>query len=154
MKIYPIIYALIIIAMFSHCRAGKQTVLTYKTIAIDYSEMYCGGAAPPDEMITEMATMKPLANNEIMVYLNSKDAKPIIYKTNSEGKITLKTNDITQIFVSIYHSAEVYTRQKEMYNCYKKFIADNLLIVDMINQDTLIKLATIKQCNPCLPAAP
>lgn len=154
MKITPILYSLISLALLCHCRAGKQAVATYKTIAIDYSEMYCGGAAPPDEMITEMATMKPFANSEIMVYLNSKDSKPLVYKTNNEGKITLKTNEITQVFISIYHSADLYIRQKEMYDCYKKFITDNLMIVDMNNQDTAIKLATVKQCNPCLPAAP
>ena len=48
----PIILAVIATAIFSQCRTKKQTQVANKTVCIHFTENYCGGAAPPDELPT------------------------------------------------------------------------------------------------------
>ena len=154
MRLILIIKLIVIVALLSQCCLRKQTVVNYKTISIDFSEMYCGGAAPPDKMLQQMAELKPFANRDIQVFMDNKESKPQYYKTNDKGEIKLPTTILAQIFISIYSSAEVFKKNPEIYDCYKGFIKNNLLAIDMTTKDSLIKLTTVMQCNPCLPAAP
>lgn len=154
MKINPLLITLTLFAL-CQCRAKKITEVATKTISIEYSETYCGGAAPPDELLQELAKLKPFADKQIEVYTgNPSYVTPHIYKTDGQGKIILPVNLANQIFINLYPSADGFKADSEEYECYKKFIAEHLLSVDMTDPQKEFKFITVIQCNPCIPAAP
>lgn len=156
MQIIKTLPLLTIIILLSQCRAKKvsETVAT-KTITIHYSETYCGGAAPPADILTELAKLKPFAERDVQVFAgNPSYITPLIYKTNAKGEITLPVNLAGQVFINLYQSSDDFKADSEEYECYKKFITEHLLIIDMKNPDKEIKFNTVIQCNPCIPAAP
>ncbi len=155
MKINHIILLLFFSALFFQCKSPKKTVVQTKTILILYSESYCGGAAPPEEMVAEMNMIKPLKNTAVQIFKgNSSDLKPEKYKTNEKGEITVPVSLGNQIFINIYTSLEDYNPEKLMYKCYKDFIAHNLKMVDLNVPENEIQVITRIECNPCQPVAP
>ena len=150
----PIILAVIATAIFSQCRTKKQTQVANKTVCIHFTENYCGGAAPPDEMIQEMRKMKPFANQQIEVFKsNSDDFKPQIYKTNDKGEVILPLSLGNQVFISCYPSDENYALKPKKQDCYRKFITNNLIMADLTAKDSIVNLFIDIQCNPCIPVA-
>ncbi len=155
MRLNPIVLTIIATAFFSQCRTKKQTVVGTKTVCINYTETYCGGAAPPEEMLREMRKMKPFANQQIAIYKsNSDDFKPYMYKTNENGEVTLPMNLGNQVFISCYPTAENYTLKPKKKDCYREFIINNLKMADLTSRDSIVKLYIDIQCNPCIPLAP
>jgi len=150
---------IIIVMLFGNCRAKKSLAKTNLLLKIEVSEMYCGGAAPPAEVIKELALMKPFANKEVEVYLSAEQGSiPKVFKTNSQGELLLSRQLGEQIFISVYPSAELYLpkneSEKPIYECYKGFILGNLIPVNMTIPEDKTGVAGMIQCNPCLPAAP
>lgn len=155
MKISPVLFAFFITAIFTDCNSKKQTVSDKKIITLEFAEIYCGGASPPDELIQEMSRLKPMSNRNVEVYLDhNPDSKPKNYKTNDKGQITVSTKLGKQVFINVYPSAEEYKIDKDEYRCYKAFIIQNLITVDLTSTESEIKLTALVRCNPCIPAAP
>ncbi len=155
MKINHIILLLCFTALISQCKSKKNTIIQTKTILILYSESYCGGAAPPEEMIADMNMVKPLKNTNIQIFKsNTSDLKTFKYKTNEKGEITVPISLGNQIFINIYTSLEDYNPEKLMYKCYKNFISHNLKMVDLNVPENEIQVLTRIECNPCQPVAP
>ena len=150
-----ILIVVILGSLFSQCRTKKQTIVATKTVCINYSENYCGGAAPSDEMIQEMRKMKPFANQEIEVFKsNSADLKPQIYKTNEKGEVVLPLSFGNQVFISCYPSAENYNLKPKKQDCYREFIINHLIMADLTAKDSIVYKFIDIQCNPCIPLAP
>lgn len=156
MRIIKTLSLITIIILLSQCRAKKITEsVATKTITIEYSENYCGGAAPPADILTELAKLKPFAEREVQVFAgNPLYITPLIYKTNAKGEITLPVNLANQVFINLYQSSDDFKADSEEYECYKKFINEHLLIVDLKSPVMEFKFNTIIQCNPCIPVAP
>ena len=99
-----ILLILLIGILFINCGARKKEAnIETKTVTIQYSEMYCGGAAPPDELIRELSTKKPYTDKSIEVFLNNElKTKPLLLKTNAIGEVVLPCNIGTEVFINIY----------------------------------------------------
>ena len=70
----------------------KKPILMTVELSITKTIQYCGGAAPPNDLIEEMRTPKPFENKVIYVRKNSNDiATPILYTitTDANGKAKL-----------------------------------------------------------------
>lgn len=144
-----------LIALILLCQCSAKM----KTIKIIYSEMYCGGAAPTEEMIKEMETKKPFGNRDIEVFtnLNLKD-KPIIYKTNLNGEISIPIKLSNSIAISVYPTADLFrtdmAEDTNYLNCYTNFIRDNLISVNMNDKAKSLSFTVYIMCDPCLPPHP
>lgn len=154
MKLSNFLLGSLIVLLFCNCGAKKKTAkANTQKIRIEYSEIYCGGAAPPPEMLREMMLLKPFANQEVEVY-SSKAATDtaVVYKTNNKGELWVPVTESTSLLINIYPPKEsddpVYDQ------CYKAFIFGNLLTVDLTTKKEVVKVVVVKQCNPCDPAAP
>lgn len=155
MKSNKFLLGLFLMVVLCHCRAKKITETATKTITIECSEMYCGGAAPQAEIVNEMSKLKPLAEKEIEVFAgNPAYVTPHIFKSNSKGEIIIPVNIADKVFINIYPSAEGFKSDSEEYECYKKFIAEHLFTIDMTSPEKEFKFTTVILCNPCIPAAP
>ena len=138
MRLNPIVLTIIATAFFSQCRTKKQTVVGTKTVCINYTETYCGGAAPPEEMLREMRKMKPFANQQIAIYKsNSDDFKPYMYKTNENGEVTLPMNLGNQVFISCYPTAENYTLKHNLAGMWSRRINQEHRIVYKVEENII-----------------
>jgi len=158
MKINVKLLSLFLLVTLCQCKSKKNTVAAaklYKTVTILYSEEYCGGAAPSEELLSEMLKMKPLINSEVNVYKsNSTDLKPLLLKTNENGEVNIPIKLGNQVFISLYPPITDYKLGKYLHQCYKDFILAHLVMVDLSSEKNKFDINTRIECNPCVPPAP
>lgn len=153
MNLKSLIIGLGIVILLTDCSSKT------KTIKITFTEMYCGGAAPPEEMLKDMETKKPFSNREVEVFVNGSVSRtPLKYKTNDQGELIIARKLSKKVAVSFYPTAELFdttaNRDLGYQNCYKDFINRNLLLVDMKNRAKLIDYSVFIMCDPCAPPHP
>ncbi|MCB9250932.1 MAG: hypothetical protein H6605_00555 [Flavobacteriales bacterium] len=139
------------------CGALKKSKKKYKPVTIQFTEMYCGGAAPPEEMLQEMSVPRIYANREVEVYDNNElEGVMHLLKTNSKGelKIPLKIGKTAYLNFYDHRNKKVYETEDIEYNkCYYRFLRYRLVKIDLSNRDVQPVVFEI-ECNPCLPPAP
>jgi len=153
MNLKSLIIGLGIVILLNDCSSKT------KIIKITFTEMYCSGAAPPEEMLKDMETKKPFINRDVEVFLEGKlSPTPLKYKTNEKGELILQRKLSKKVAVSFYPTAEIFdtsaNRDYGYQNCYKDFIKQNLLLVDMKNKAKLIDYSVFIMCDPCAPPHP
>ena len=155
MKLFNFLLGSLIVILFCNCGAKKKTAkANTQKILIEYSEMYCGGAAPPPELIREMMLLKPFANQVVEIFLSKAATDTaVVYKTNNKGELWVPETESTSLLINIYPTPK--PSDDPVYDdCYKAFIFGNLLTVDLTTKKEVVKVVVVKQCNPCEPAAP
>ncbi len=145
---------LVCVSLFSQCKSA-QTPIVFKTLKFQYTEDYCGGAVPSEALLQQMQSIKPMANREIEIFAgNPMYVNPIIYKTNALGEIQVPTTLGQSIYVNIYPSINGFKNDSEEFECYKKFVSQHYIRVDLGVPDKILNFSTILHCNPCIPLAP
>ncbi|NUM30744.1 MAG: hypothetical protein HUU47_00270 [Bacteroidetes bacterium] len=149
-----------IVVFFTNCRLGKnQKTASFKKIKISYTEEYCGGAAPPDAILNELSVLKSLKNKEIEIFLSKNvESKPLVLITDSIGTVLIPENIAPTIYVNLYTPISFYkdaeTNDKQYFNCYKSFLNENLISVNLSENQNEFTLISLLKCNPCVPPAP
>lgn len=156
-----ILYSVFLFSIFSiSCRAKKlKKTPEIVKITISYTEEYCGGAAPPDVLLNELATLKLLKNKEIEVFISKDiDSKPLMIITDSAGTVHLPSDLANTVFINLYTPLMQYKdaikEDLQYYECYKKFLSENLISVSLTEGQKEFSLISLIKCNPCLPPAP
>ncbi len=150
-----LISSVILMVCFS-CKNGNSLFKKgKKTVHIQFTEAYCGGAAPSEAMLAEMMREKPMANRRVEVYKNlNPDCKPKIMSTDSEGRLHLNQKMGKEVYISVYPPAADFQADIKEYQCYLGFINRNLIKVDLTVKEDNIYLKTFLHCNPCIPPVP
>lgn len=134
-------YILILPLIISGLFAQKIT----KTVTVNYTRAYCGGAKPPAELLEQLNTPKPLANCKLI--LKSADGKKIYkVKTDANGKFTKK---FAQFKYNVFLASNSKSKAELPFNkqC-KKLLEKQLGELDLSNGNEI----TIKlPCDPCDP---
>ncbi len=153
-KSSKIIYVSLVCVFLSNCKSSK-TQIAVKALKFQYSEEYCAGAAPSEAMLQQMALMKPFADKELELFIgNPMYVNPIIYKTNALGEIFVPSTLGNLIYVNLYPSINGFKNDATEFECYKKFVTDHLIRIDLTTPDKILNFSTVIQCNPCIPLAP
>ncbi|MCC6722838.1 MAG: hypothetical protein IT243_11625 [Bacteroidia bacterium] len=158
---YKSFYHIIICCFFFFsCHSKKYCCKKeFTKIKIIYTEDYCGGAAPPDALLAELATPKILKNKEIEVFVsNDIESKPLKVFADTSGTITLPSLKANTIYINLYTPIAFYKdaekNDNQFYKCYKKFIKDNLIVINLEEKQNDFSVNTLIKCNSCLPPAP
>ena len=154
---YNFIFFLLILSFFS-C-AGLKKKDTHKTVSIVMTEMYCGGAAPPEELLKELETPKPMTGREVEIFPDpSIQNKPLILMTDSLGEIRIPRNLGNKVYLSFYSTYDLFNRASDLdFNytrCYTDFIIKNLVEIDLKVKEGKKEVKVFVMCNPCVPPAP
>ena len=122
------------------------------TILVTTAQTYCGGAAPSEEIIDELATPKPLQKDTIYILLEGKALDEAI-KLVTDNKGLIQTN-----LPEGHHSAflsnpanflKMQNRLSEKEMCelqWKQQMFSDLVVFEGIKAAELFFLIT---CNPC-----
>jgi hypothetical protein len=155
MKISKLFTLIVVLLTFTECHVINKKHAQSKTMSIQCSEIYCGGAAPPDDLLMEMAKIKPMLHRDVEVFFK-KDihSKSFKYKTNALGEFTISIGNKKKIFINIYPSADAFKVDAKEYECYKAFILENLIEVQLSKGKNKYELTSVIKCNPCIPAIP
>lgn len=157
-----VIHILLMVSLisFSQCCAQKNAKSeVFKSVKIMYTEAYCGGAAPPDELIAELSTPKVYANQAVEIYVsNTLEGKKMFLKTDQNGMLSLPTSFGETLYLSIYpftNAPENTKGEDRSYaECYKKHVIKSLKALNVTNSDQILNISVEKDCDPCLPPAP
>lgn len=158
---HSIFWGVVIVFLISAgCRSGKNKApVSIKKITISYTEEYCGGAAPPEVILNELSTLKSLKNKQIEIYLsNDVTQKPLKFLTDSSGTVFIPGNIAPTVYINLYTPLSFYEdaekNDKQYYECYKRFLKENLLVVNITENQNEFSLISLLKCNPCVPPAP
>lgn len=130
---------------------------------VSYTAQYCGGAAPSQEMLDEMAKEKPYANSVLCVKTLSETdlkSKPVITKVTTDengnfsvvldkGKYALVTEDKTQDF-----SKGIMAKFGNSSNCISWQNTPDMTFTIAKKSKIVTNLRFDRQCNPCTPPRP
>lgn len=159
MRLYTKYLILGIITMLTACKSGRQRNSEHKTVQIIFTEMYCGGAAPPDELIAQLSTPRPFANRTVEVFSNnSLNTAPLFIQTDAEGRLKLQGKKSETVWVSLYSSHDLFdptmAPDREYDSCYRQFLIRSLYKISFRDCQRNDTIRTELVCNPCVPAAP
>ena len=155
-----LILCFLIILSFTHCSSGKKhSSDKVLKVSIFTTESYCGGAAPSEELLAELATPKLYANKDIELFSSRDLSTPLtLLKTNEKGELLLPSSYGKKVYLSIYSTLDVRTNDRlsdpVYFSCYKKFLTDNFIEVSLEDFSKPLILNFEISCNPCLPPAP
>jgi hypothetical protein len=126
------------------------------SIEVTYTNKYCGGAKPTDEVKAQYAKSYPFKNSVLRLENENAGAKskPIFIKTNAEGVSK------TQLAAGTYNVFVTAKNDKKLKlnlstSC-KKMMAKSYgqITVNKQNLQQIYKIAVQFACNPCEPAKP
>jgi hypothetical protein len=136
---------------------GSEEEAATMTIPIVYTEMPCGGAMPPPEVMQEMERPKPMPNT--MVYVHAMqgavtDAKP--YKTDKAGMLVMP-KDTGMFLVYLYDpiplSQEVEGLSEED-KCTRHWKLEQKYPMGVRKGMPIPEVMIMKMCNPCTEPRP
>lgn len=123
---------------------------------------YCGGAAPSEEIIKNLATEKPLANTQLFLKAGNSDLrdKPILQTLTTDangnfelsvaaGTYSLVVREKTQDF-----SKGIMAKFGNTPECISWQNSPNIVIVVKKSSKKAITYKTHIDCNKCLPPRP
>lgn len=155
-----LILCCLILLSFTYCSSGKKhSSDKVLKVSIFTTESYCGGAAPSDELLAELATPKLYANKDIELFSSRDLSTPLTtLKTNKKGELFLPSAYGKKVYLSIYSTMEMRNNDglsdPVYFSCYKKFLTDSFIEVSLEDCSKPLVLKFEISCNPCLPPAP
>jgi hypothetical protein len=141
------------------CKNNQSGIQNTNAIQFDiyYTEQYCGGAAPPDELMEELHTPKPYSDT---IYIHEiKDAR----REAASLKIRLKKGkgDLPYLANGVYvaYKAPVYQIDSSSSdfgreNCYYESSFMPFFTFTISEPNQFITDTVNIQCDPCVPPMP
>jgi len=139
-------FSIILLLLAVECSSARQNNADMIQVKIMYTSDYCGGARPSEEILEELKSMKPFAEQEISIYTNeNKRGNPLTIKTDSngvfntnipKGKYFLFINDKLKIYENATESCKEWAKKPD---------------IEFEITSGNIELQFHKKCNPCLP---
>lgn len=120
-------------------------------IVLTKTESYCGGAEPPEELLTELNTPKPYNSGKVYILDDLKACVDSITPTNVETLVPLKTGHYTAHLVAKLKDLESITSEDEQ--CITAF-KQRILAMFEIKGDMALQVNLHFGCNPCYPPPP
>lgn len=160
-----------LITVFSACKTQKGTIedtnatnqsegpAKMVTVSGVFSEEYCGGAPPTDEMVEEMEKEKPFTNQELHIYtIGLGEGEYFKVKTGSDG--TFKKRLAPGSYFIYTMNKESYdkliesTTDKHIKECLRAHFIAPISSFDVVKGETETEFFYRKMCNPCEPPRP
>lgn len=154
-----IIIALVVTSSLFACKSNKKDKSVKLEIAV--TSDYCGGAAPPDEMIEEMRIPKPYTG-VLYIHKSRHREDDGIELTFDKGAATAKGLVPGQYYAYLEKKMDL-KNESAMNEIASQgidvgcLIELNFMIMFVFNIEESTKIITEKMhkiCNPCLPPAP
>jgi hypothetical protein len=151
-----LVLIVLVSSLFAACSARKKG--DEITVKVEYREAYCGGAAPPPEMLAELAKVKPLANHTIFVVKESDQTQTgIPYKTDGKGLFQAKLEPGFYA-VHFYDVNEVHAFFKsqggnpifEPGDCPPAWKLSNQFRIEVLDGTQNYEGVISKTCDPCV----
>jgi hypothetical protein len=121
-------------------------------INLTQTESYCGGAAPPDELIKHLNTPKPFIGKRAYVFNDLKACVDSFYPTHDTMfKTALKQGDYTVHLVPELLKTNGMLSEDE--RCLMEF-KQRVVSMFEISGDTSLTVNIYFGCNPCLEPPP
>jgi hypothetical protein len=143
-----ILLPIVALLLFWTCGLNAQSSAK-KKITINYNLAYCGGAKPPQELLDNLNSPKPLANCKIkLVRVDSlKKVKAKVFKTDKNGSALLKVKEGTYK-VFLYSNAKNKAELPFNKKC-SKFYENPFTEIEINGKEStaLIRIP----CDPCDP---
>ena len=152
-----------IVVFLLACGVRKSVVENpEKTIQIMYLEDYCGGAAPPVDLIQELSTPKPYKSG--ILYWTTNDSSVQAFKTlktNKNGQASIKKYNKAMLFffkkpiqkLSVEEIETMEPTEIENYQCELEFSGIPNGVLDFSAQNLIPDTLFLnKSCNHCLLA--
>jgi hypothetical protein len=141
--------------------AGKKIIEPEGILfSANYTEEYCGGAPPSDELIESLMTPKPYSDSIYLHQSAKRDDEGVKFAFNKNGQkdIIGLVNGEYFVFLNAKRSREYYQNTVDNNlidpNCMYDF---NQMIIEKIvvsDTTTVIGFNIHKMCNPCEPPKP
>jgi hypothetical protein len=140
---------------FTRHRSKGAIATTHIAAQLNYTQAYCGGAPPPPQLLKNLATPAPYANQKLYFYKNNTDIidAPII--------TTVMTDEKGNFVVNLPRgNYAVRTRPNELQKMYAA--ANAAACREFCNKADFVintnkpaaEYAMSLQCNPCEPPRP
>lgn len=158
-NLFLILLALSVTA--SSCFLRKKKTKDATTLRFLKMEEYCGGAAPPPDMMKEMMTPKPFGESTFYLYLMDADPKmePLVVKTNKKGEATMVIPP-GHYTIMLFPRTELEERimAKEFegidQSCLREHFMQGVHDIPIPEGMTDIEIPVLIRCNPCMPPKP
>lgn len=124
------------------------------TITGLFSEEYCGGAPPSDEMVEEMEREKPFANQTLHIYtLGLGEGEYFKLKTDDNGQVKKRLKPgrylVYPITKEAYDKLIESTTDRHLKECYRAHYVAPIAAFDIVKGDEEAQFIYRKMCNPC-----
>lgn len=140
------------IALATSCKSKKAVTVETVSIPVVYTEMPCGGAMPPPEILEAMDQPRPMINTQLYVAPMSgmpSDAKP--YLTDKAGLLTVP-KDTGLYYLYLYDPVELSKEVEgltEEENCSRSWQKEQRFPFGIKATSASPEVMVMKMCNPC-----
>lgn len=150
-----IIVGVLAIVFVASC--GNKTVYKGASLKIDHVEEYCGGAAPPDALLQQLETPKPL-NDTLYIHPDSdptRDQEGVIVVLN-DGKADLSglPKGCYIVFRNPALSMDSVIGNPEIHHCRVEESRVPIFGFNLYADGQVISDTILTTCDPCLPPMP
>lgn len=158
MKISIQILSALLIINMAACKS-KKAITTDQTnkenvvvIPVLYTEMPCGGAAPPPEVMEEMERAKPMANTVVYIAkMREETTQSLKVKTDKAGMITasLDTGHYQLFLFDPVPLSQQKDSMTEKEDCEKFWKLQQSFPLMIKKGQPIPEVMIMKMCNPC-----
>lgn len=146
---------LVLISGLVSCGVFRQSGLV--TLEITQTDDYCGGAVPPEEILEEMRTPRPMP--EQTIYISQVRKNSLIALNVVEGKATaeLKPGKY-EVRTHSPEDVEAFLLKfrvgEDMTQCYRDWMGKVVAEFEISKDLSMVKFNVHKTCDPCAPPPP
>ncbi|MCB9263021.1 MAG: hypothetical protein H6607_11660 [Flavobacteriales bacterium] len=142
--------AILLFLLFSSEKCKNKDLVSVQ-LKITETETYCGGAAPPDELIQDLQTPKPLSSRKLYLF------KDDILVDSILGDNSDTTYQI-QLISGNYNLRQSNSlingiAKNEVQKCMNEWLSRKMQSFE-IKGDTSLTIHVHFDCNPCYPPPP
>jgi hypothetical protein len=139
------------------CKSQKANLVESETdkmitVAARYTEMPCGGAAPPPDIMEQMMTLRPMANTSLFITtMGKKITEATAVKTDKAGmfSIALDSGDYRVFMVDPVQLSNLTDEATEQELCEQQWHMMNFFPLVVKKGVPTAELVINKMCNPC-----
>ncbi len=144
-------FVLICAILITACKGsdpGKMSQINVLEITVSYTEPYCGGAPPTDEIIAKSKIEKSLASETLFISKSDPTDENILkFETDSDGIIKAELKE-GHYFVFFPNKVNVKHANSISKACEKWALSPDGVLDVTTNKNTY-KISLRKSCNPC-----
>jgi hypothetical protein len=119
------------------------------TLTLTRTESYCGGMEPPEDLIQELNTPKPVLNKKVFVLDDSRQCVDSFYSLyTTKFRTALKSGRYTIHLIP--NAQDLDSIMDDEKRCAQAYVQRSLSTFD-IQGDTSLTANLHFGCNPCLP---